>query len=454
MAVACAEAGGRAWLVGGCVRSALLKEAVTDFDIEVFGLDPERLERVLTGLGRVSRVGKAFGIFKLSGWPVDVGLPRRERKAGTGHCGFEIDVDPHLTLEEAAARRDFTCNALYLDILSGEIADPLGGMRDLEERLLRHCSPRFHEDPLRVLRAMQFAARLPADIAAETVVLCRELTPEGLSRERFFGEWEKLLLSGKEPSRGLRGLQECGWLRFFPELKAMEGCPQDPQWHPEGDVWMHTLHCMDAFARARTGDREDDLIVGLAVLCHDMGKPATTLHEGGRIKSPGHEAAGVEPARSFMERLNVPQRFVDAVLPLVRCHMRPGALHHAGSSAAAVRRLARDCGRLDLLMRVFQADSSGRPPLPDESAPTRVWLAEMARQLDVERNKPRPLLRGADLLERGWKAGPALGAFLHNAYEAQLDGSFTDRAEALRWLEFQLPGGGATGCSQESPEAS
>lgn len=440
LAKACAEAGGRAWLVGGCVRSAILGEAVDDFDIEVFGLSPERLEAVLSQLARPSRVGKAFGIYKLAGWRVDVGLPRRERKAGSGHCGFEIDVDPHLSIGEAAQRRDFTCNALYLDILDGSIADPLGGKKDLEARLLRHCSARFPEDPLRVLRAMQFAARIPAEVASETIELCRSLTPEGLSRERFFNEWEKLLLAGKEPSRGLLALEACDWLKYFPELHALSGCPQDPQWHPEGDVWRHTLHCMDAFARQRTGDREEDLVVGLAVLCHDMGKPATTVHEDGRIRSPGHEAAGVRPALSFMDRLNVPQRLVEQVIPLIKCHMRPGALHNAGSSAAAVRRLARDCGRMDLLMRVFRADSAGRPPMPDTSAETLHWLEEMARQLQVEREKPRPLLRGADLLERGWQSGPALGKFLEAAYEAQLDGDFSTREEAIDWLEVQLSG--------------
>jgi tRNA nucleotidyltransferase (CCA-adding enzyme) len=272
----CAEAGGRAYLVGGCVRSALMQEPVEDFDVEVFGLPATRLEEILGVLGKFNRVGRAFGIYKLGGWPIDVGLPRRERKTGTGHRAFDINIDPQMSVPEAARRRDFTVNALYFDCLSGTIEDPLGGLADLEARLLRHCSDRFTEDPLRVLRAMQFAARLPAKVAPETVRLCSTLDPEGLSPERYFAEWEKLLLKGCVPSRGLAFLKEAGWLRFFPELEALSGCPQDPRWHPEGDVWTHTLHCMDAFARERLGDREEDLIVGFAVLCHDMGKPATT----------------------------------------------------------------------------------------------------------------------------------------------------------------------------------
>lgn len=448
----CAEAGGKALLVGGCVRSALLGEAVHDFDVEVFGLQPDRLESLLGGITEVAKVGKAFGIFKLPGWPVDVGLPRTERKSGTGHRGFDVAIDPEMSLAEAARRRDFTLNAVYFDILSGRLEDPLGGMRDLKARILRHCSDRFPEDPLRVLRAMQFAARIPATVAPETVSLCSGLTPEGLSPERYFAEWEKLILKGRIPSRGLAFLEQCRWLRFFPELEAMRGCPQEPEWHPEGDVWTHTLHCMDAFTNCRSGDREEDLVVGFAVLCHDMGKPLTTESVEGTIRSHGHERAGLQPARAFLRRLNVANRLVEQILPLIACHMRPAMLHKDRSSAAAIRRLARDCGRLDLLLRVFRADAAGRPPMADESEGAADWLLNRARSLEVASNRPKPLITGHDLLQRGWKSGPRMGAFLREAYERQLDGAFSDRGEAMDWLEDQLSGRGASPANQASPE--
>ena len=437
---ACADAGGRAYLVGGCVRSMLLDEPVKDVDVEVFGIAPSPMEAVLRRLGPVTRVGKAFGIYKFTHLPVDVGLPRSERKKGTGHCGFEIDIHPDMSLEAAARRRDFTINAIYYDLDKRSLVDPLGGVRDLEERVLRHCSPRFSEDPLRVLRAMQFAARIPARVDGQTCRLCTSLTPENLSRERYFAEWEKLLLLGKRPSMGLRFLEDCGWIRYFPELAAMVDCPQDPQWHPEGSVWEHTLHCMDAFAGLRCGDRDEDLVVGLAVLCHDMGKPATTETVDGKIRSHGHESAGLQPARSFMERINVAGRLVEQVLPLIQCHMRPAMLYADQSSPAAIRRLARDCGRLDLLLRLFRADASGRPPLPDTSAEAALWLAREADRHAVGRSGPKPLLTGHDLLERGWSSGPEMGVFLRRAYEEQLDGHFTDRGQALAWLERQLSG--------------
>lgn len=435
----CAAEGGRACLVGGCVRSALLGEEVLDFDVEVFHLQPAELEVILGKFAPVAKVGKAFGIYKLAGWPVDVGLPRRERKKGSGHRGFDIFIDPEMPLEEAAKRRDFTVNAIYFDLVEERLIDPLGGCADLQEKRLRHCSDRFSEDPLRVLRAMQFSARIPATVCPETTALCQSLTPEGLSPERYFAEWEKLLLEGKQPSLGLRFLKECGWLQYFPELAALHGCQQDPEWHPEGDVFEHTLHCLDAFARKRTGKREEDLIVGFAVLCHDMGKPLTTEWIDGHLRSYGHESAGLKPARAFMKRLNLANRLAEQVLPLVKCHMRPALLFQERSSPAAIRRLSRDCGRLDLLLRVFRADSAGRPPMPDNSGEAHEWLLSRARELQVASSRPKPLLNGHDLMDRGWSAGPHMGDFLNSAYEQQLDGAFTTRAEALAWLEDHCP---------------
>ncbi|MEX0321833.1 MAG: CCA tRNA nucleotidyltransferase [Puniceicoccaceae bacterium] len=440
LATGCAAHGGRACLVGGGVRSVLLDEEVVDYDVEVFNLEAPELESVLSELVHFSRVGKSFGIYKLAGWPVDVGLPRRERKKGDGHRGFEVDIDPAMSIEEASRRRDFTVNAIYYDILEDRIVDPLGGVNDLENKLLRHCSNRFSEDPLRVLRAMQMASRLPATVDPATVELCRDLGPENLSRERFFGEWEKLLLLGKLPSRGLNFLKDSGWIRYFPSLEAMVDCPQDPRWHPEGDVWTHTLHCMDAAVQYRSGDRDDDLVLGLAVLCHDMGKPPTTEIVDEGIRSHGHESAGLRPATAFMKQLNVPTRIREKVLPLVKCHMRPAMLYADNCSAAAIRRLSRDAGRLDLLLKVFRSDAAGRPPYPDNSAPAAEWLLEKAQRMKVEKKAPEAILKGRHLLEKGWDSSPAMGRMLRKAYEAQIEGVFEDLEGALAWVSDQESG--------------
>ncbi|HVU38696.1 MAG TPA: polynucleotide adenylyltransferase, partial [Opitutales bacterium] len=242
------KAGGRALLVGGCVRDALLGVAAKDADLEVFGVEPEALERLVASAYPVITVGKSFGVLKIRGLELDISLPRRERRTGPLHTDFAVDADPAMSFRDAAARRDFTLNAISWDPLTRELVDPFDGVNDLRAKILRHTTERFTEDPLRVLRAMQLCARFELAVAPETIALCATLTMDGISPERVFEEWRKLLVKGKRPSLGLEFLRACGWIKFFPELQKLIGCPQDPQWHPEGDVWAHTLHCLDAFA--------------------------------------------------------------------------------------------------------------------------------------------------------------------------------------------------------------
>lgn len=430
--------GGRALLVGGCVRDALMVAPAGDADMEVFGVTVDKLEKLLREEARIVAVGKAFGVFKLRDWPLDISLPRRERKSGPGHRGFRIEGDPDLTLQEAASRRDFTLNAIHYDPLTDEVLDSFGGRKDLEQGILRHTSERFSEDSLRVLRAMQFAARFALQIAPETISLCRQIPWDGLPRERVFAEWEKLLVKGKEPSRGLLFLQECGWIRYFPELEALINCPQDPQWHPEGDVWTHTLHCLDAFARERLNDSREDLIVGLAVLCHDLGKPATTFtDENGRIRSPGHDKVGVTPAKKFLERLTNETAIFQEVLPLVEHHMKPADLYRAQAGDGAIRRLASQVNRLDRLIRVVSADMQGSPPKVRDRTPCR-WLLEQAEALAVKDARPRPILHGRHLIKLGAKPGRHFSPILEAAFDAQLEGAFDNEAAGMRWLQCFL----------------
>ncbi|MEL7059342.1 MAG: HD domain-containing protein [Acidobacteriota bacterium] len=432
------RAGGRLLVVGGSIRDGLLGRPVEDLDLEVYGLEPTRLEAVLARRFELDRVGQSFGVLKLRGLPIDVALPRRESKRGLGHRGFEIHSDPNLPFAEAARRRDFTINALGLDPRSGEVLDAHGGRRDLRRGVLRHVSEAFAEDPLRVLRAMQFAARLCFEVANETIDRCRTIDIEGLASERIFEEWRKLVLAGREISRGLDVLRRTRWLRYFPELAALVDCPQDPTWHPEGDVWRHTLHVMDAFAARRLGEPREDLIVGLACLCHDLGKPATTRFADGRWRSPGHEADGDMPTRRFLGRMTSERRLIDSVVPLVREHLKPFQLFDAAAGPAAIRRLARRVGRIDRLARVARADHAGRPPLPAEPFPAVDWLEARAAELALEAQAPKPIVLGRHLLEMGFAPGPALGRALAALFERQLDGVFEDldggRQEARRLM--------------------
>ena len=437
------RAGGRALLVGGCVRDGLLGLSPKDFDIECFGISGQDLQRALEAEFELDLVGISFGVIKLKHLEIDVAMPRRETKLGLGHRAFGMEYDPTLTIEQASARRDFTVNAIYKDPLTDEILDPWNGRADLEKRILRHVSPHFVEDPLRVLRGMQFVARFDLTPAPETIEVCREMTPEGLAPERLFGEWEKLLVQGVKISKGLNFLKDVGWVKYYPELERLIGCKQDPEWHPEGDVWNHTCCCLDAFAKEREegrGKREEDLVVGLAVLCHDFGKPACTSYDPvkKRIRSLGHDEEGVEPTLAFLRRLTNEERLLKEVPPLVRLHMRPFAMWRDKSSDGAIRRLAAKVVRIDRLIRVAAADDAGRPPFPSEPEPLK-WLAEQAERLRVADSAPKPIVQGRDLIALGMKPGVEFGKILKAAYEAQLDGKFNDLKGGIEYVqEFKV----------------
>ncbi|HJU05692.1 MAG TPA: HD domain-containing protein [Nitrospiraceae bacterium] len=433
------EAGGRPLLVGGCVRDVLLDLRPTDLDLEVYELAPQQLIDVLSSAFDIDLVGHSFGVIKLRAYPIDISLPRRESKVGLGHRGFEVLSDPWMSLEEAAARRDFTINAMAIDPATEELLDPFNGQRDLRSRVLRHTSHHFAEDPLRVLRGMQFISRLELTPAPETVALCRGLLHEypTLTPERIWREWEKWAIESVHPSLGLRFLQEIGWTEMYPELVALQGCPQDPAWHPEGDVWTHTLLVVDQAARiaVREGlEGHDRAVLLLAALCHDLGKPTTTAVIDGHIRSPGH-AERAEPLASFLERLGTPKDLTTRVMALARHHL--SHLQFDGSPRH-VRRLTRrleDAGEtLRMLARLVEADASGRPPLPRELPATMHRMLEVAGGLQLTEQGPRPILLGRHLIALGIPPGPRMGQMLKMAYEAQLDGAFSTPEEGIRWL--------------------
>ena len=425
-----AQNNGKTLLVGGCVRDSILGVPVKDLDLEVYGLSPQKLKSLLESRFKVSLVGEAFGVIKIHGLPVDIALPRRESKAALGHKGFEVMSDPAMSVREAASRRDFTVNAMAFDLDTGDLHDYFGGEKDLGDNVLRHTSEKFVEDPLRVLRGMQFAARFDLTPDPETVRLCATIQPEGLASERIFEEWKKLVLHGTCPSRGLAFLKDTGWLQYYPELETMVGCEQDPEWHPEGDVWTHTLMCMDAFPEERVDDEREDLIVGLAVLCHDLGKPLTSEYKDGHIRSMGHSESGKAPTRSFLSRMSNQDDLSDAVTALVTNHMRPTELHNSDAGDSAIRRLARRVGRIDRLVRVARADKKGIGNT-DPGFPAGDWLLKRALELKVQDSVPKPVVMGRHLIELGLAPGPDFGPILDACYEAQLDGTITHLDEGI-----------------------
>jgi tRNA nucleotidyltransferase (CCA-adding enzyme) len=430
------EHGGRALVVGGWVRDRLLGRSSKDVDVEVYGLPAARLKALLDTLAPVNIVGESFTVYKVL--DVDVSLPRRDSKVGRGHRGFEVSGDPDMAPEEAARRRDFTINAIAWDPLADTYIDPFDGRRDLlERRVLRAVDPRtFGDDSLRVLRGIQFAARFDLEMDPGTSTICRRIPLDDLPAERIWGEIEKLLLLAERPSIGFALALDLGVIdRLFPELKALVGCPQEPEWHPEGDVWVHNLLVIDQ-ARRRIDDleRPQQLTVMLGAVCHDLGKPPTTAFVDGRIRSIDHEQAGVAPATALLSRLNVQTiggyDVARQVLGIVAHHLKPHAFSKSATPVGdgAFRRLAAKVD-LELLARVAMSDCHGRTGTFDCSAIDR--FLERARALGVEHRPPPPIVMGRHLLALGVQPGPRMGEVLRLLYEQQLDGNIRTLDEGL-----------------------
>lgn len=446
-------------LVGGSVRDRLLGIESKDFDIEVYGLEPARLRTVLERIGHVNTVGEHFSVYKLvfyrpappqtdnpeqslsdqttsqERFEIDVSLPRRESKSGRGHRGFVIEGDPAMSFEEAARRRDFTINAIIYDPLTDETIDPYAGRDDLERRVLRVvAADTFIEDSLRVLRAVQLAARFEMTIEPATVELCRAIDLSDLPRERIWGEIEKLLTLAEHPSIGLGAALELGVLdQVFPEIRSLVGYQPEEDGHPAEDAFAHTKLSLDeAVKLAGELSKPKRIAVMLATLCHDLRQAITFAKVD--VEPVEHHKAAVEPTRSILNGLGLygigGYDVRSQVLALVREHRKPREFYQQRKTTTDgnFRRLAQQVD-IDLLFRVAKACARGgrsaSSDIPED------WFIERARSLGVEHGPPAPLLQGRHLLEAGFQPGPQMGKLLRAVYELQLDGKVTTAEEAL-----------------------
>ena len=399
IAEAVRRAGGRTLLVGGSVRDQLLGLAAKDLDVEIFGLDALQLTQLLANFGAVKRFGASFPVFGLSGHDIDFSLPRAA------------------TYAEAARFRDLTINSMGRDVLTGELLDPFGGVADLQSRVLRATDAlRFSDDALRGVRVAQLAARLEMEPDAALIRLCQAQDLSAVPGERLYLELQKLLLLAGRPSRGLQVLRTTGLLRFFPELAALPGVPQAVEWHPEGDVWVHTLMVVDEAARLRNGGPHD-LTLMLAALLHDVGKPVATQLVDGRVTSRGHDVAGVPLTQAFLERLHAPKERTQAVAMLVRHHLAPAMLVQGEASDRAYRRLIRELHAAGTdaatLLRVARADQLGRTTAAAQAQQFPAGEVFAARVAALGLHVPTvDAVLGRHLIARGYPPGPALGALL------------------------------------------
>lgn len=428
--------GARVYVVGGAVRDVLLQLPVHDIDIEVHALTPEQLEKILSQFGAVHFDGKSFGVFRINGVPIDWALPRRD---SSGRKPV-VQVDPNMDIASALRRRDLTMNAMAVDLATGELVDPFGGIKDLKNKVLATPDPDFFiQDPLRFYRVMQFIARFGMQPTDELNALCKTMDISAISAERIHAEFDKLVMLSNRPSLGIRWLQQIDRLKeVLPELHVTVGIPQEKDWHPEGDVFEHTMQAMDAATQRPVNDRR---LLVFAALCHDLGKVTTTKIKDGRWRSFNHEAAGVEPAERLCKHITGNKKIICLVKFLVKYHMSPGQFVSQQATAKAYKKLASILApdlNLYFLAQLAYADKLGRNP--DRYFPLQGDLPVMdqfmkhAEEYGVLHAPEKPLISGSDLMPLGF-SGPALGKVLSDAYAYQIEQQNPTRETILRYVQ-------------------
>ncbi len=421
---------GRVLLVGGAVRDLLLGDSIKDLDFEVYHLSLDDLEKLLASFGPVSLVGKSFGVLRLHGLDADWSVPRTD-SAGRKP---QVTINANMSMHDAFSRRDLTMNAMGIDLVTGELIDPFNGLHDLENGVLRAPSLElFGEDPLRFYRVMQFIGRFDAYPDDQLNALCKNMDVSQVSIERVDAEFEKLLLRSKRPSLGIRWLAQIGRITdILPELAATIGVAQEPSWHPEGDVFEHSMQSLDAAAVLSYKDEQEKLIILYAALCHDLGKVTTSKIIDGKIHSYGHEIAGIEPTKRLLKRITTKKIIIDTVPVLVRYHMQPFLFEKAGN--AAYKRLALKLApraNVQMLCQLALADKRGRglqhTPLQIDFPALRDFLHK-AEQLQILYKPEEPLLQGKDIID-AVAPGPKMGVLLQEAYKIQIAENIRDKEQ-------------------------
>lgn len=434
------EKNGRLLLVGGSVRDLLLGEVSKDLDVEIYGLEPQEVEQLAHQYGHTMDVGKSFGVLKISFGDqvyLDIALPRTDSKAGRGHKGFAVASDPSLDIKTALSRRDFTINSMALNPLTNKIYDPFGGQVDLNDKRLKITDPKtFGDDPLRALRAMQFIGRFDLKLDESDAEIIKKMAPslKELPSERILEEWKKLLLKSPRPSLGLKAAMDLDIIKeLHPEFLTLKETPQDEKWHPEGNVWTHTIMTVDKAAeitRQNNLPESQGLMLMFCALCHDLGKPQTTKLKNGRYTSYNHEQAGLEPTKKFLNALGMDNLTTKKIVKLVTNHLAPASLYADKDKVTdgAIRRLAKrlDPATISELVTLATADVLSRPlhqPLADFLAGD--WLLARAKDLEVENKKPNDVIGGQDLINLGLDPGKNFGEIIRLANQLRDEHNFT-----------------------------
>ena len=392
------KAGGRVYFVGGFVRDSVMGRESKDVDIEIHGMTADAVRKMLGEIGPWKEMGASFGVFALRGYTLDIVLPRR----GGGNA------------------------------LTGALIDRFGGQADIQNRVIRHVDEEtFRRDPLRAIRAAQFAARLEFAIAPETMALCRTLDLGGLARERVMGEMEKALTRSRRPSRCFEALREMGQLEpWLKEVAALIGVKQRADCHPEGDAWTHTMLVVDEAAKLRDEAKNPTGLM-LAALLHDVGKAVAMQEKDGVIHAYGHETAGVPLAEEFLRRLTGEKALCRYVLNMVELHMKPNMYAAQNSGQKAWNRLFDRSACPEDLLLLAKADHRGRINAAPYAETERTARARLSA---YEEMMARPHITGADLLARGIQPGEEMGRLLEEAHRLRLAG--VKKEDALRQMRL------------------
>ncbi len=435
------EHNAKAIVVGGSVRDHFLKLPSKDYDIEVYGLDTiEQLETILSKFGSVNLVGKSFGVLKFvkDKEEYDFSFPRLEFKVDKGHRGFDVKTDGNMNFERAALRRDFTINAMGYDIETKAFLDPFNAQEDIDGHLLRHIDDNsFVEDSLRVYRAVQFCARFGYELAPETKKLCLAMVKEGLleelPKERIYTEFVKLLLKSPKPSLGFELMRELGILRYFPELEAIILMSRDSKWHIKGDVWEHTMRCVDAMVGLLGEDKKKNLKYMFAILCHNLGKDTMVINE------ESEQIKAIEATKSFMYRLTSEHDFIESILPLVEHCSKPSQFYAIKVTDKDIRKLATKVN-IEELVTIAKADFLGRTAQESFHGIYEAgeWLIEKAKNLKVQNRPLDNLLQGRDLINLGLEPSPKFTTILDEVYELQMEGKVCSKEDALNYVKKEF----------------
>jgi tRNA nucleotidyltransferase (CCA-adding enzyme) len=422
------KAGGTAYLVGGIVRDKLLglPTETKDIDIEVFYLAPDKLEELLKSFGEVKLVGKSFGCYKIDN--CDISIARVERKVTDGHKGFEIIVNPELSIEEACIRRDLTMNAILYSPIEKRLYDPYDGYKDLLNRSIRHVNATsFIEDPLRILRIAQFMSRFEMIVHNDTTELCKKYVHslKELPKERVFEEIKKLLMKGVNPSVGFYWLLDIGALDIIlPGLSNLLKVEDDKKHHPEPNVFIHTMMALDVLNKE---DRSIDIM--LAILFHDYGKYGTyTSYDSAH----GHAELGLKEVEVLLRSLTEENDIIDDTLKLIKFHMVPyDILSHMDKKDTLhrmIKKLALKVNIIDLL-KVHKADVVGR--MKTVTKEDLLYIEVILYEYNRLKETMTPLLHGRDLIAAGFTPSPAFGEILKKVYANQIEGIVKTKEEAL-----------------------